>query len=78
MQIFMLMEILFNDQFIQGMFELHQNYLFPVSSLLAEMSERVDVLGQMQDAWFNFIDSGQVWALLIGSFFGYTFKGFTG
>lgn len=78
MKIFKLMEILFNDQSIQMIFELHHNYLLPVSSLLAQSIEDPDILGQIQDAWYNFIDSGQVWALLIGSFFGYTFKGFTG
>jgi hypothetical protein len=72
------MEILFNDQLVQEILGNHHNYLFPASVLLAEISDRVDVLGQMQDAWFNFIDSGQVWALLIGVFFGYLFKGFTG
>lgn len=72
------MEILVNDQLVQAIFELHHNYLLPVSSLLAQNIEDPDVLGQIQDAWFNFIDSGQVWALLAGTFFGYTFKGFTG
>jgi hypothetical protein len=78
MKIFKLMEILSNDQLIQVIFELHHNYLLPVSSLLAQSIEDPDILGQIQDAWFNFIDSGQVWALLAGTFFGYTFKGFTG
>lgn len=72
------MEILVNDQLIQIMFEIHHNYLLPFSSLLAQTVTDPDVLGQMQDAWTNFIDSGQVWALVIGMFFGYTFKGFTG
>ena len=72
------MEILGNDQLIQVIFELHHNYLLPVSNLLAQNIEDPDILGQIQDAWYNFIDSGQVWALLIGTFFGYTFKGFTG
>jgi hypothetical protein len=72
------MEILFNDQLVQVIFELHHNYLLPVSSLLAQQIEDPDILGQISDAWFNFIDSGQVWALLAGIFFGYTFKGFTG
>jgi hypothetical protein len=78
MKIFKLMEILGNDQLMQVIFELHHNYLLPVSSLLAQSIEDPDILGQIQDAWFNFIDSGQVWALLIGTFFGYIFKGFTG
>lgn len=78
MKNFKLMEILGNDQLIQVIFELHHNYLLPVSNLLAQSVEDPDILGQIQDAWFNFIDSGQVWALLMGTFFGYTFKGFTG
>ena len=73
-----LMEILFNDQFVQVMVEINHNYLLPVTSLLAQQIEDPDILGQIQDAWYNFIDSGQVWALLIGAFFGYGFKGFTG
>jgi hypothetical protein len=75
------MEILLNDQVIQMMSvmsEIHHNYLLPVSSLLAQAIEDPDILGQIQDAWKNFIETGQVWALLIGVFFGYTFKGFTG
>ena len=71
------MEI-FNDQFIASLIEFHHNYLLPGSNLLAQVIEDPDILGQIQDAWYNFIDSGQVWALLIGAFFGYTFKGFTG
>ncbi|WP_233219759.1 hypothetical protein [Pleurocapsa sp. CCALA 161] len=78
MENFKLMEILFNNQLIQMIFDLDHNYLLSVANLLAQNIEDPDVLGQIQDAWYNFIDSGQVWALLIGSFFGYTFKGFTG
>lgn len=72
------MEMLFGDQLLQIMIEIHHNYLLPGSSLVAQSIEDPDILGQIQDAWYNFIDSGQVWALLIGMFFGYTFKGFTG
>jgi len=36
-----------------------------------------DVLGQMQAAFNNFIKSGQVWALMIGLFFGYMIRGIT-
>jgi hypothetical protein len=72
------MEILLNDRFVQMMIEIHHNYLLPVSSLVAQQIEDPDILGQIQDAWKNFIETGQVWALLIGMFFGYTFKGFTG
>ena len=72
------METLFNDQLIQIIIDVHHNYLLPASSFLAQQIEDPDILGQIQDAWYNFIDSGQVWALLIGMFFGYVFKGFTG
>ena len=72
------MEIIFNDLSIQTIFAVHHNYLLPGSDLLAQAIEDPDILGQLQDAWYNFIDSGQVWALLIGTFFGYIFKGFTG
>ncbi|MEL6438511.1 MAG: hypothetical protein AAFQ80_04565 [Cyanobacteria bacterium J06621_8] len=72
------MEFLFNLQAVSSITELYHNYLLPTSSLLAQSIEDPDILGQIQDAWHNFIDTGQVWALLIGTFFGYTFKGFTG
>lgn len=72
------MEILFNDLSIQTIVEIHHSYFLTITNLLGQMIEDPDVLGQMQDAWYNFIDSGQVWAMLIGAFFGYTFKGFTG
>lgn len=39
--------------------------------------EDPDVLGQMRDMWNVFIESGQVWALLIGLFLGYLFRTFT-
>ena len=72
------MEILLNDRLIEITLTIYQSYLLPITSLLAQQIEDPDILGQMQDAWYNFIDSGQFWALLIGAFFGYTFKGFTG
>lgn len=40
--------------------------------------EEVDVIGDMQAWWNNFVDSGQIWALGIGIVLGYIFKGFTG
>ena len=71
------MEILLNNGLIQIMLD-HHNYLMPISNLLAQAIEDPDIITQLEDAWYNFIDSGQVWALLIGTFFGYIFKGFTG
>ena len=72
------MEILSNDQLLQVIINIHHNYLLPSPNIVAQMIDDPDIIGQMQDAWYNFIDSGQVWALLIGIFFGYIFKGFTG
>ena len=72
------MEILLNVDSLQSLGQIYHDYLMPVSSLLAQKIEDPDILGQIEDAWYNFIDSGQVWALLIGVFFGYIFKGFTG
>ncbi|WP_446357697.1 hypothetical protein [Coleofasciculus sp. G2-EDA-02] len=42
--------------------------------VLAQVADP-DVLGQMQDAFNNFIESGQVWAFLIGLIIGYIFRG---
>jgi hypothetical protein len=46
-------------------------------TLIVQRIEDVDIIGDMKDAWDNFIDSGQVWALLIGLFVGYMFRGMT-
>ena len=45
---------------------------------IAVMSQTIEnpVLEEMEYAWYYFIDSGQVWALLIGLLLGYVFKGF--
>ncbi|MGK7937840.1 MAG: hypothetical protein AB4206_18910 [Xenococcaceae cyanobacterium] len=57
--------------------DLYHHSLSPLATILAQTIEDPDVLGQMQDAWNNFIETGQVWALLIGVFFGYLFKSLT-
>ncbi|MFM2061034.1 MAG: hypothetical protein RLZZ507_704 [Cyanobacteriota bacterium] len=36
-----------------------------------------DVLGQMQNAWNNFVKTGQIWAMLTGIIIGYLFKSLT-
>lgn len=38
--------------------------------------KQVDVIGDMKNAWNNFVVTGQVWAMLIGVFLGYTFRSF--
>ncbi len=45
--------------------------------LISQKIEDIDILADMRKAWDNFIDSGQVWALLIGLSIGYMFRGFT-
>ncbi|MCU0537722.1 MAG: hypothetical protein MUD14_27870 [Hydrococcus sp. Prado102] len=46
-------------------------------AVIGTISKDVDVIAQMQDAFNNFIESGQVWALLIGFALGYIFRNMT-
>lgn len=55
---------------------IHQDLIVNIS-FIAQMVKDPDILGQMSDAWKNFVESGQIWALLIGVFFGYVFATFT-
>ncbi|MDY7012666.1 MAG: hypothetical protein SVX43_03520 [Cyanobacteriota bacterium] len=43
-------------------------------TILAQNVEDPDVMGQMQRAFQNFVESGQVWALIIGFVLGFGFK----
>ena len=45
-------------------------------TILAQQFDQ-DILGDLQKAFGNFVDSGQVWALLIGVIVGYFFKSIT-
>lgn len=49
----------------------HQTY---IGVVLAQSVEDPDVLGDMQKAFSTFVETGQMWALLIGLFVGYGFK----
>lgn len=49
----------------------------PTLAVIAAIDREYDVMAQAQDAFDNFIESGQVWALLIGVFIGYIFRSFT-
>ncbi|MEH2193857.1 MAG: hypothetical protein V7K98_14645 [Nostoc sp.] len=44
---------------------------------LAQTITDPDVMGQMQKAWSHFIQTGQVWALLIGVIIGYMVRNLT-
>ncbi|WP_414549794.1 hypothetical protein [Anabaena sp. CCY 0017] len=46
-------------------------------TMLAQSINDPDVVGQMQQAWNNFVLTGQVWALLIGLVIGYILRGLT-
>ncbi|HHP7232232.1 MAG TPA: hypothetical protein ACFCUY_15400 [Xenococcaceae cyanobacterium] len=62
---------------IEVSFNWLESFVFDYTPVLAQTIKDPDILGQMEAAWHNFIESGQVWALVIGLFIGYTFKGFT-
>ncbi|AIE73817.1 hypothetical protein D082_12890 [Synechocystis sp. PCC 6714] len=51
---------------------------FDQALFFAQSVREVDILGDFQDAWNNFIKTGQVWALIIGFVLGWGFRGFTG
>lgn len=36
-----------------------------------------DLFGRVQRAWAHFIQTGQIWAMIIGLILGYAIKGFT-
>ena len=45
--------------------------------VLAQEVNNPDVIGQMVNAWNNFVKTGQIWAFLIGLILGYVFRSFT-
>jgi len=50
----------------------------PLTNVLMTISEQdVDIIGNVQKAFSNFVKTGQAWALLIGFIVGYMFRGFT-
>ena len=69
--------LIIDSQYLSVVLELYHHSLSSFITILAQTVEDPDVLGQMQDAWNNFIETGQVWAMLIGVFFGYLFKSLT-
>jgi uncharacterized membrane protein len=56
---------------------LNINELVNNNCFFAQMIEDPDIIGQISDAWQNFVETGQVWAMLIGMFLGYVFASFT-
>lgn len=45
--------------------------------VLAQQFKDPDLMGQVQRAWSGFVNSGQIWALIIGLIIGYTFRKFS-
>jgi hypothetical protein len=48
----------------------------PLSPVLAQQFDQ-DVLGDMRNIWNNFVESGQLWALLFGIVLGYMIRNLT-
>ncbi len=46
-------------------------------TVLAQTVNDPDLLGQIQKAWNNFVETGQIWALLIGLVIGYLIRNLT-
>jgi hypothetical protein len=50
----------------------------PLTNVLMTINEQdVDIIGNVQKSFSNFVKTGQAWALLIGLVVGYMFRGFT-
>ena len=62
-----------DSQYLQITLDFYHHSLSPLVTIWAQVIDDPDLLGQMRDAWNNFITTGQVWALLIGMVFGYMF-----
>lgn len=59
--------------FVLGNTHLSMDWLF----LAQNAPGSPDILADFQNAWSNFVKTGQIWALLIGIFFGYLFRSMT-
>ncbi|MDJ0676680.1 MAG: hypothetical protein QNJ36_15090 [Calothrix sp. MO_167.B42] len=46
-------------------------------TIIAQTVRDADVMGQMQKSFNNFVQSGQIWALLIGLVIGYMVRSLT-
>ncbi|MGL5196822.1 MAG: hypothetical protein ACRC8Y_24795 [Chroococcales cyanobacterium] len=51
---------------------------FRQAIVLAQQVSDPDIMGRITDAWNNFVETGQIWALIIGMVLGYLFRGFRG
>lgn len=83
MMMFLVGPLKMNLAFLQSTFNLldhdraHQ-LIWHINSHSIWIAQFEDNLGSsFQDAWNNFIQSGQVWALIIGFIVGYVFRSIT-
>lgn len=65
------------DFFHWHLLDFASNFDFHSLTVLAQTFDDVDIIADMEEAWYNFVETGQCWALLIGVFVGYGFKGMT-
>ncbi len=54
------------------------DFSFHDLTILAQTFDDVDIMADMEEAWYNFVETGQCWALVIGVIVGYGFKSLTG
>ncbi|MBE9054644.1 hypothetical protein [Sphaerospermopsis sp. LEGE 08334] len=64
---------------IWGHLDFHINFVVTdyTDYFLVGKVRDADVITQMQNAWNNFVKTGQVWATLVGMIIGYLFKSLT-
>ncbi|MCC5626276.1 hypothetical protein [Nostoc sp. CHAB 5715] len=63
----------FNNLTFQVLWHLPIN----LTALLAQTITDPDLMGQIEKSWRHFIQTGQVWALLIGLVIGYIIRNLT-
>ena len=59
------------------LFSYHSDFSLQFLTILAQTFDNIDIMQDMEEAWHNFVETGQCWALLIGVIVGYGFKGLT-
>jgi hypothetical protein len=65
------------DQFIAAPAEAGVLSLQSTPTVVLAQFEDIDILADMVNLWNTFIESGQVWALIIGLVVGYFLRGLT-
>ncbi len=52
-------------------------YLTTKTTILAQDFKEINVVAEMQSNWSHFVQTGQIWALLIGICIGYALRSLT-